>query len=170
MRYLVAILILLLAAADDPGRRTLPPVAGAARAQPKFIPRPFVLVGPPRPTPYTGLKVVTSPRVAVPLSWQEKVAEALNAARPEPPTRAAQFSRMNGKYRIAGWHATVIEAQATPDGWHARLHVSPQVDSNLHGSVTIMDAALEEYQLSNGTLRFLGSTRAPGFGPGVITD
>jgi hypothetical protein len=71
------------------------------------------------------------------------------------------------KYRTVGYHATIVEAQRTAGGWHAKISVTPIVDASIHGSVTLADAALEEYEMSQGKLRFISGMRRPGAAPGV---
>jgi hypothetical protein len=165
---LMTIAVLLLVAGTDAPRKEVAEPKTRPPARPTRKGGAAVAPEAPRVTPYTGLAVKVSDRSPVANALQKRIADDLNAARPHPTTRTEQFMYLDQKYRTVGYHATIAEARETAGGgWHATIAVVPIVDSSIHGSVTLGDAALEEYEMSQGKLRFISGMRHPRAAPGT---
>jgi len=88
---------------------------------------------------------------------REFVAETLAHAHPVPAERLWYFqSYEESPLVFTGWFLVVEQVLRTTTGWKARVRVSPTVLTTGATPACAVSALNEEYEMTNGQLRFLG--------------
>lgn len=99
-------------------------------------------------------------------SFQQAAAIILRE-RPLPPERLKFFdwmSRADSPATFRGWGCFVEQVTPNPDGWLITVWVTPQASADGGAVATVHNRFIEEYQWSNGVLRFVKGYPHPMFG------
>jgi hypothetical protein len=161
---LCGVLGLAAVALAAPRSRTTARQARPSRPELKFpghIPVPDLT--PALPTPDRAPVVVAEPNAPV---IHHRAATILHAAGLVPAYRAAKFAWLaRDGHRVIGWHSTIQDVTGT----RVTVRVGPVLAPGGGSSITVVDHAIEQYELAGPVPAFIGVAN-PAPVPVLITD
>jgi hypothetical protein len=126
---------------------------------------------PPRPPDYSyrPIKVSVPDNAAGRADLLAKVSDAITKLDPSPPVRKAHYAWLGQTpHVVVGYHAQILTASPTANGWRATIRISPRLVSTQGANVMAVDMVDEDYEMAGGTLNFLGTRQVPRTGAGNL--